>query len=77
MDLEGRSFGGVAAALAALRLLLRALGAAPCLSRLALTLRHSGMGAMPTYQLGQLERAWGAHVVQGLGGLLELNPGIR
>ena len=78
LTLAGRPFGAVAACFAALRLLLGALGpACPGLARLALRLEHPAMGELPAYQLSQLQRAWGAHVVQGLRPLLESNPGIR
>lgn len=77
VDLEGQPFSGVAATLAALQLLLAAFASTPTLDHLAVSLRSSALGDMPVYQLSQLSRAWGAHVVQGLGQLLTLNPALR
>jgi hypothetical protein len=77
VDLEGQPFGALAASFAALQLLLGTLGTTPSLAHISLSLSHRGLGAMPAYQLSQLQRAWGSHVVRGLARLLELNPAIR
>ncbi len=58
-------------------MLLPTLGACPALAHLIITLRHRALGDLPGYQLSQLQRAWGGHLVRSLGGILELNASIR
>jgi len=70
-------FAQVASELAGLRMLLPVLATCPALAHLTVTLQQHGLGVLPGYQLSQLQRAWGGHVVRSLGGMLELNPSLR